>query len=328
MAAGNTLPQLSKEDYTIAWICALPETEMLASRYMLDQVHQSPAIGDSTVQYCFGSMSGHNVVMACLPVEQIGQSAAAAVLSALLQTFKIKFALMVGIAGGIWSEKNDVRLGDVVVSQPSKDQRHGGVIQYDYGKATTHGVQLMGSSNTPQMDVLTALSNVKSTPHGQGSFDLYLAQFNDYRNADHQPLFARPSTPDQLFESTYIHKGNASCDTCDKNAVREREPRHATKVHYGLIASGNMVVKDAALRDRISNLHGGVLAVDMEAAALVNQCSCLVIRGICDYCDSHKNKSWQPYAASVAAAWAKEFLRNVASASTGMGRMQWSLIVC
>jgi nucleoside phosphorylase len=36
--------------------------------------------------------------------------------------------------------------------------------------------------------------------------------------------------------------------------------------------------------------------------------SCLVIRGICDYADSHKNKIWQPYAAAAAGAYAKELL--------------------
>ena len=35
---------------------------------------------------------------------------------------------------------------------------------------------------------------------------------------------------------------------------------------------------------------------------------CLVIRGICDYADSHKNKQWQGYAAATAAAYAKELL--------------------
>jgi hypothetical protein len=33
-----------------------------------------------------------------------------------------------------------------------------------------------------------------------------------------------------------------------------------------------------------------------------------VIRGICDYADSHKNKQWQKYAAATAAAHAKELL--------------------
>ena len=38
---------------------------------------------------------------------------------------------------------------------------------------------------------------------------------------------------------------------------------------------------------------------------------CLVIRGICDYADSHKNRIWQPYAAAVAAAYAKELLITI-----------------
>jgi hypothetical protein len=46
----------------------------------------------------------------------------------------------------------------------------------------------------------------------------------------------------------------------------------------------------------------------MEAAGLMISFPCLVIRGICDYADSHKNKTWQPYAAGTAAAYAKEML--------------------
>ncbi|KAF7588768.1 hypothetical protein BBP40_005234 [Aspergillus hancockii] len=41
----------------------------------------------------------------------------------------------------------------------------------------------------------------------------------------------------------------------------------------------------------------------MEAAGLMNQLPCLVIRGICDYADSRKNKKWQGYAALTAAVY-------------------------
>lgn len=41
---------------------------------------------------------------------------------------------------------------------------------------------------------------------------------------------------------------------------------------------------------------------------------CLVIRGICDYADSHKNKIWQPYAALTAAAYAQELLSVIPAA--------------
>jgi nucleoside phosphorylase len=49
----------------------------------------------------------------------------------------------------------------------------------------------------------------------------------------------------------------------------------------------------------------------MEAAGLVDRFPCLVIRGICDYADSHKNDQWQRYAASTAAAFAVELLGHV-----------------
>ena len=46
----------------------------------------------------------------------------------------------------------------------------------------------------------------------------------------------------------------------------------------------------------------------MKAAGLMDTFLCVVIRGICDYADSHKSKQWQEYAAAVAAAYAKELL--------------------
>jgi nucleoside phosphorylase len=72
-------------------------------------------------------------------------------------------------------------------------------------------------------------------------------------------------------------------------------------VHYGTVASGNQVMRDGVTRDKISSGLGGVLCFEMEAAGLMNSFPCLVIRGICDYADSHKNKRWQAYAAATAA---------------------------
>jgi len=80
-------------------------------------------------------------------------------------------------------------------------------------------------------------------------------------------------------------------------------------LHFGTIASRNQVIKDGETRDRLSAELGGILCFEMEAAGLMNDFPCLVIRGICDYPDSHKNKIWQPYAA--AAARAKELLSAI-----------------
>jgi nucleoside phosphorylase len=113
-----------------------------------------------------------------------------------------------------------------------------------------------------------------------------------------------------LFKATYNNVGGRSCETCstDNCVVRQPEEREEVVIHYGTIASGNQVMKAGATRDVVSAKLGGVLCFEMEAAGLMNNFPCLIIRGICDYADSHKNKRWQAYAAGTAAAYAKELL--------------------
>jgi nucleoside phosphorylase len=82
-------------------------------------------------------------------------------------------------------------------------------------------------------------------------------------------------------------------------------------VFYGLIASGNRVMKDAMERDKISKDSSGAICFEMEAAGLMNDFRCVVIRGISDYSDSHKNDEWHAYAAAVAAGLAKEILSHM-----------------
>lgn len=90
---------------------------------------------------------------------------------------------------------------------------------------------------------------------------------------------------------------------------REVRDSQDPEIHYGLIASGNTLVKDAAVRDSILKEIGDeCICFEMEAAGLMNSFPCLVIRGICDYTDSHKNDRWQRYAVAAAAAYGKEFL--------------------
>ncbi|THC89018.1 hypothetical protein EYZ11_011538 [Aspergillus tanneri] len=105
------------DDYTVAWICALP-LEIAAAKIMLDEVHPplSQTHADHNV-YTLGSISGHNVVVACLPAGVYGTISASTVVSHLVSTYpNIQFGLMVGIGGGVPSKTVDIRLGDVTVS--------------------------------------------------------------------------------------------------------------------------------------------------------------------------------------------------------------------
>ena len=288
----------------MGWVCALP-VELAAAQEMLDEEHeQLHHDADDTNIYTLGRIGEHNVVVACLPDGQTGTTSAAAVAMLMKSAFKsIRFGLMVGIGGGVPSEEADIRLRDVVVSRPHKI--HGGVVQYDFGKATPSGFERTGFLNTPPTILLNGLSNLRAN-HMRGKSRLleYVSKL------DSLPAFAREDAgPDVLFEADYNHEGGATCGTCSKGKVVARLPRsEEIAVHYGTIASGNQVMRDAAERDRVSAELGGVLCFEMEAAGLMNSFPCLVIRGICDYADSHKNKKWHAYAAGTAAACGKEVL--------------------
>lgn len=111
---------LTHESYTIGWICSL-DIELAAAMQMFDVAHPSlrPVPGDKN-SYMLGSMCGHNVIVAVLPAGQMGIASATTVAENMMRTFpKIRVGLLVGIGGGIPSKKHDIRIGDIVVSQPS-----------------------------------------------------------------------------------------------------------------------------------------------------------------------------------------------------------------
>jgi nucleoside phosphorylase len=294
----------AREEYTVGWVCALP-IELAAALEMMDKDPGPCERYDNDENlYYLGSIEGHIVVVVCLPVGRIGNNPAAAVAAQTKATFKgIRFWLMVGIGGGVPSTEVDIRLGDVVVSQP--DKTFGGVVQYDSGKATPSGFERTGSLNSPPQILLAAVNSIGANEfRGRSKISEHIAKL------DHVSKFRRDKAgADVLFDAAY-DEGGQTCDKCSMDRQKARLPRDSEEVvvHYGTIASGNQVMKNAAQRDKISAGLGGVLCFEMEAAGLMNSFPCLVIRGICDYADSHKNKKWQAYAAGTAAAYAKEIL--------------------
>jgi len=202
-------------------------------------------------------------------------------------------------------------------------------MQYDMGKRVAGGEFIRtGSLNKPPRILLNALSSLKSEYLAQGSSISEIIsevwKKGKIKNRD----FESPGTlNDRVFRADYEHvvedeeDDNDGCELCDSSMVVTRRARkdETPKVHYGIIASGNQVMKHGVTRDSISKEHG-VVCFEMEAAGLMDNFPCLVIRGICDYCDSHKNKEWQPYAALTAAACAKELLLQIPPEATKPGQ--------
>jgi nucleoside phosphorylase len=306
--------KLSHDDYTVAWICALP-LEMTAAKAMLDEVHDRlPQPESDNNAYTLGCVYGHHVVIACLQSGVYGTASAATAVAEMRSTFaSLRFGLMVGIGGGV-PGKTDIRLGDVVISKPTI---HGsGVIQYDYGKTLRDGrFQRTAHLNKPHPVLLNAMSQVESNHMSKRQVKQIIADVLG-NNEDMKEKCFRP-TKDLLFHASYPHHDNArDCAACDLNELSHRSPRETDEpyLHFGLIASGNQVMKDAQSRDQVAQ-DLDILCFEMEAAGLMDQLQCLVIRGICDYCDSHKQKQWQGYASLTAAACAK-FILSIVPLST------------
>jgi nucleoside phosphorylase len=236
---------------------------------------------------------------------------------------------MVVIGGGVPNNNLgvDLRLGDVVVSTPSKTSS--GVIQYDYGKAVDGHLLPTGVLNKPPSFLLTAVSKLESDALlGTRPVAALISKvLEDHPDMNDQ--FSRPDE-DWQFNCKYRHRRSSDgssksdsrvrdCSACDPGERVAGLPRisDVPSIHHGIIASGNQVIKDAEKRDSLAR-ELGVLCFEMEAAGLMDQLPSLVIRGISDYCDSYKNDHWQGYAALVASAYSKVLLAEVPALSHGM----------
>ncbi|KAE8372510.1 hypothetical protein BDV26DRAFT_297790 [Aspergillus bertholletiae] len=314
-----TLTQaLTPEDYTVGWIAPL-EVEVIAAVQMLDEIHspmpQQPR--DHNV-YRLGRINHHNVVIASLP--GMGNSMAATVATQLRNTFpSVQFCLLVGIGGGVPtnSDSGPIRLGDVIVSKPTGT--HSGVIQYDHGKAQVGHFERTGALPPAPMLLLNVAQDiaVQRALAREDPLQNHLARIN----TDLRPLrrFRFPGrAKDHLYPPEYAHRDpRLSCKQagCDQQMCLMREEAEENengteeepeiRVHRGTIASGEMVMKDGLTRDILADQYG-IICFEMEAAGVLLDLPCLVIRGVSDYCDSHKNDLWKAYAAATAAAYARQ----------------------
>ncbi len=314
----------ANEAYTVGWICAI-STEQVAAAEFLDEEHGIPqevAQHDNN-NYILGAIGNHNVAIAVLPDGEYGTVSAASVARDMLHSFpNIRIGLMVGVGGGAPSPDHDIRLGDVVVSTPGDGSS--GVFQYDFGKTIQgEGFHITRFLDQPPTVLRTTVNGLR-TQYARKGHQIKEAVGSVLSKTPRlRKKYTRPDqSHDRLYTSSFIHTDQrqscaVSCGTSDTSLV-VREPRAEEDddpmIHYGLIASADQLMKDAIIRDRLV-AEKGVLCFEMEAAGLMNHFPCLVIRGICDYADSHKNKEWQGYAAMVAAAYTKDLLLRITPSS-------------
>ncbi|KAL2782465.1 hypothetical protein BJX66DRAFT_351159 [Aspergillus keveii] len=302
--------EIPAESITIAIFCALP-FEVVAVKHTLDEEYSCrlQRVGPKQYTYSFGRIDSHNIVIARPP--DMGTVNAAHCAATVSQQFpNVRFAVMAGIGAGLPSPKHDIRLGDLVVSNP----RDGfpGVVQYDFVKRERGKDTLKGCLNKPPRILISADGSLQEDE---------IMERHPLRRALRKitnfSRFKRPVTEDILFDESFHHiKKGSSCSQCEASSAKmvvhhPQRPDNDPTVHRGLLLSGNGVIKSPQIRSHLQRDFPDALCLEMEAAGIMDELPCLVVRGICDYADTHKNDDWHYYAAAVAAAYCKALLRKV-----------------
>ncbi|KAJ5938120.1 hypothetical protein N7454_004462 [Penicillium verhagenii] len=328
----------SRDDFEVAIICALPREASAVHAHF--EKHWEDEVGiypygkqqNDKNSYSVGSIGGHNVVLA--HQERMGPVPAAKVATMCSMSFtKIKLALVVGICGGVPSPKpnEEILLGDVVISK--------GIVHYTFGRQDSDQFRRKATvedqPGRPNGEILSLLVRLETDMHRrilQTTIAVYLDEL-DYGAHGTTKICYPGNGQDKLFEAKYCHRHqdesktclmcvNGICDVarksgcenlkCDQQRLVRRSRQNQKNrplVHFGLIASGETVLKSGIKRDAIAD-EAKVIAFEMEGAGVWDSIPCVVIKGVCDYADSHKNKIWQDYAAMTAAASAKAFLQH------------------
>jgi nucleoside phosphorylase len=310
------MEELDPELYTVAWLAPL-EIEAQAALHMLDERHEGRFPMGRGDDYVFqaGDVCGHNVIIATLPAgQEYGTGSAAALASQVKKFFpNLWFGLLVGVAAGLpnlsRSPPLDIRLGDILVGLPTGESA--GLIAYDLGKERGNdGFQLLRFGNVlanTETVVRSAIGSIKL--RAPNDAEVFLRYFESIKHKEHtNGTFVDPGQEqDKLYQ--------VNDDGIESLVERERRPSKRARVWYGPIGSGEKLMKNAQKRNELRDKYN-VIGLEMEAAGTMNRIPVGVIRGVCDYGDEHKNKEWQPYAAAMAAAYAKAVLSEIRAKKT------------
>ncbi|KAJ6256673.1 hypothetical protein Dda_8538 [Drechslerella dactyloides] len=318
----------SRDDFEIAIICALPleydAVTCLVDEFWDEDGDYFGRAADDQNHYTTGRIDRYNVVLALLP--GMGKANAASVASHFHSSYRrLQLALLVGICGAVPFNTNqeEILLGDVVISGSVVEYDLGRRFANEFRRKDTFHESL-GRASADVRGFIATLGTALYCKRLQARTAYHLrslqenSQFGkyDYPGVDE----------DKLFDATCRHKHHScfSCTICDQctqisHSVCEeallkslcsdlqcdesqlvRRKRLELKrqhldidliqepmVHFGSVASGDTVMRSGQDRDTIARKEG-IIAFEMEGAGVWDNLSCIIIKGVCDYADSHK----------------------------------------
>ena len=247
------------------------------------------------------------------------------------------------------SDADEILLGDVVISKAVVQYDFGKQYPDKFVRKDTVEDNL-GKPNKDVRNLVAAFETDRGRDRlrERTAYFLQELQANATRRQRRDKYKYPGTAQDELFESSYRHKHqvlptcicrdchgrydpicdeavNSSCEKlkCDKRCLVARDrlwmrrkleeddnlKAQEPTIHIGAIASGDTVMKSGEVRDRIAR-EEDVIALEMEGAGIWEEVPCIVVKGVCDYADCHKNKIWQNFAAATAASASKAILER------------------
>ncbi|KAK6502064.1 hypothetical protein TWF481_009877 [Arthrobotrys musiformis] len=320
----SPLHTYSHDDYTIAWITTL-SVERVAAELMLDETHgRLRALEGDDNFYTLGRIGEHNVVL--MTASRPGIDSVNHLATNMARTFrKLRFIFLIGIGGGAPmapvgedSDQHDLMLGDVVVSfqENEHDKGPGYVYQHDYGKHLGNGeFDNRSYIRKPPAEIINIIRGWKiNRLLKRTKLEVYLQEAVDkartFRKREYNEFKFPGRDKDELYSVGGEGQGSSdgvSTKTSSSIIMRLERDDSDPVVHYGLIASASSGMGNARRRDELRDKYG-VMCFEMEAAGLMNDFPCFIVRGISNYSDGHKSDNWQPWASMTASAAAKDLL--------------------
>ena len=289
-------------DVTIGIITALP-VEAAAMVALMGRT-VTARIADDRGEYRVGHLESadarrpHRVVLATM-ADDNNRNAATTCANMVRSFPRLRSVIMTGVAGGVpapQDPRHHVRLGDVVVAVD-------GVVDIGHTRQGAGPAEPRRALGGMSIDLKRAARHWQE----RGYLGQTMPWPRLFTPAEERPMavFARPAA-----DKDCLHRNGQRVEHPPKSA--SGHPEAAPKVHFGQIASGDVLLVDEAVRDEISARHQ-VMAIEMEAAGVATSAinsglPWFVVRGIVDYCDGHKNDAWHPYASLAAAACVRGIL--------------------
>ncbi|KAJ1527820.1 hypothetical protein ONE63_007765 [Megalurothrips usitatus] len=287
--------------------------------------------GESNV-YTLGNIGAHRIVSTKLPSvghTREAMTAAGNTTTRLLGTFqKVDYVFLVGVGGGVphyTDYSKHVRLGDVVVSHPTGNEKKKSVYTYCGFVKCGDGegdFEFETKEYCPNSLLLQEIAaQLKSQEEQSVPWMRYLNEgLKGITSNELEHDFTRPdSDSDKLFMSIGERDIIEVAHPSPAEGVSKRQ-EGCPRIHLGPIASGRKVAREDMLRQIFSAKYGA-LAYDCEFDAVIEsvQGNCrdnfAVLRGISDYKDGARRSEWQPYAALAAASVMKAMISGLEASS-------------